>query len=136
MAPRSRLRLAVVAGGMIAIIGVTAAAVAVSWVLLTAIPILEEGRLWLVVPLGLTALGTAIAGITWTRRINPTIAESIAALAGVELIILAMLVRLSGTLGSGTMDFWVVGSLPFAPWWWLGCSIGRSYSIVSERLPS
>jgi hypothetical protein len=137
MPQTQKTRILVIAGGALVIAGCFLAACLASWMFLEAggSGMLGEGRLFMVLPLApLTALGVAVMGTKWTRRVHPSTAESLSALLIIEVIILGLVAGATGDLFMDiTFMFWVIVSLPFAPWWllglWIGRAVGRRRSV-------
>src|SRR5260221_14691335 len=114
-----RIRMIVVAGGASLMVGCALAALGGSWMFYSAWPgAAGDGRGWMILPAApLTAAAVLIAGAKWTRRVRPSIVESVLSLLALELIVLGIVAVLTGSLFmTTTFWFWEFVSLPFAPW--------------------
>lgn len=99
----------------------------INWVVYSAYPDMLGDRWFIVFPFAPLFAGLVLVTATnWTRRVCPSLLESIGALTIVELIALAIVAFIAGALYlSVVFMFWAVASLTFAPWWLLGSWLGR-----------
>lgn len=92
------------------------------------------GRRWLLYAFApLTAAGTLVSAVLWTRRLRPSVIEAMAALLIAEIVAWRVVADYYGAwFGPYFLLFWAAGNVVFAPWWPLGFWIGRS---IERRAP-
>jgi hypothetical protein len=137
-----RIRISVVAGGAMLMVGAAIVAFAAGvWFHTTWPNAGPLGRLSLLVPFApLTALIILVAGTMWARSVNPSAMETIDALLCVELIAWSIIALFAGEFFSSFVFlFWVPVNVMLAPWWllasWLG-GRGRRRKVAMSAGPS
>jgi len=106
-------------------------AFAASWMLWTAAPGLVGDRVEIVVPfVPLTVVAVVVAATRWAHRARASVIESLGAPLTVGVITLGIAAAAGGM--ELVVDFWLLASLLYAPWWLLG--VGIAWVLEGTRL--